>query len=68
MVINPDIIPPSSNEGNNASKVSPKWRLIALGSTLLLMFVFILKAIIPLILMIIGIYFIYKQYKEITSK
>ncbi len=68
MLIEPDIIPPSSNEGKDASRLLPDWRLIILALSLLMLFFFLLKAIVPLILMLIGIAFIFRQYKTLNSK
>ena len=61
MPIDPEVIPPSSSSGKNAVRYIPKWIIYATMGLGVLVFIGILKALLPLILMGLVIGFIWKQ-------
>ena len=61
MSIDPEVIPPSSTAGNNAVRFVPKWSIFAAISLGVVIFVGILKTLLPLIVMALVIGFIWKQ-------
>mgnify|MGYP001240752820 CR=1 FL=1 len=64
MAIDPDVIPPSSSAGNDAVSFVPKWAIyLAIGGSVLI-FITILKALLPLIFMGLLFGFIWKQARN----
>ncbi len=67
MGIEPEVIPDSSNEGNDAISTFPDLRLIFIIILISASFIFVLRAIVPLILMLIGVVYLFKQYNKLTQ-
>ena len=63
MAIDPEVIPPSSSAGNNAVRFIPKWAIYGAIGLGVLVFVGILKTLLPFFFMALLIGFIWKQAK-----
>ena len=61
MAIDPEVIPLSSSAGFHAVRLIPRWTIYFLLGAGVLIFVSILKMILPLILMSLVLGFIWKQ-------
>ncbi len=61
MSIDPEVIPPSSSAGNTAVRLVPKWLIYGAIGLGVLIFVGILKNLLPLIFMSLILGFIWKQ-------
>ena len=61
MSIDPEVIPPSSSDGNNAVRFVPKWAIYGILGLGVLLIVGIIKTLLPLILMALILGFIWKQ-------
>ena len=61
MSIDPEVIPPSSTDGNTASSLMPKWLIYGAIGLGVLVVIGILKTFLPLILMGLVLSFIWKQ-------
>ncbi len=60
MAIDPEVINPSSNEGDNARFYFPKWALYSLIGSTILIIVSIVKTFLPLIILVLLTGFIWK--------
>ena len=67
MAIDPEIIPPSSKKGNRAHRYVPKWGLYLAGTVSVVIFVTLIKALLPFIGMAFLLAFIWSQSTK-TSK
>jgi len=63
MAIDPEVIPPSSNKGNRASRYVPKWAIYSSAGVLVLVLVGLIKTLLPLIGMSFLLAYIWKQSK-----
>ena len=61
MSIDPEVIPPSSNAGSNAVRSIPRWAVYGAIGLGILITVGIIKALFPLIVMVLLLSFIWKQ-------
>tara|TARA_Y100001968_G_scaffold186214_1_gene170578 strand:+ start:607 stop:804 length:198 start_codon:yes stop_codon:yes gene_type:complete len=61
MSINPEVIPPSSNAGSNAIPSIPRWAVYGAIGLGVLIAVGIIKALFPLIVMVLLLSLIWKQ-------
>ena len=63
MAIDPEVIPPSSNEGSSADKYVPKWAIYSSAGIGVLFLVGLIKTLLPLIGMAFLLAFIWTQSK-----
>ena len=63
MAIDPEVIPPSSNKGNRASRYVPKWAIYSSAGIGVLVLVGLIKTFLPLIGMTFLLAFIWTQSK-----
>ncbi len=68
LAIEPEIIPNNSNEGETAKVLYPKWIQVSLLFTIFVILVFSLKAIFTVILMTIGLVYIWRQASKLISE
>ena len=61
MVIDPEVISPSSKKGNKAGKYLPKWAIYSAGGFGVLVLVGLIKALLPVIGMAFLLAFIWSQ-------
>ena len=68
MAIEPEIIPNNSSEGETAKVLYPKWIQISLLLILFIILVFSLKAIFTVLLMAVGLIYIWRQASKLISE
>ncbi len=68
MSIDPEIIPDSSNDGSDAISIFKHWHFLIVFLLCILALFLILKAIVPILLMILGISYLFTQYRKILAK
>ena len=61
MAIDPEVISPSIKKGNRAGKYLPKWAIYSAGGFAILVFVGLIKALLPVIGMAFLLAFIWSQ-------
>ncbi len=61
MVIDPEVIPPSSNKGSKAGKYFPKWTIYSSFGIGVLVLVGLIKTLLPLIGMAFLLAFVWSQ-------
>ena len=61
MVIDPEVIPPSSNKGKRASRYVPKWAIYSFAGIGFLVLVGLIKTLLPFIGMAFLLTFIWSQ-------
>ncbi len=61
MAIDPEVIPPSSNQGTRAGKFVPKWAIYSSAGIVVLVLVGLIKTLLPLIGMAFLLAFIWRQ-------
>ena len=61
MVIDPEVISPSSKKGSRAGRYFPKWAFYSAGGLGVLVFVGLIKSLLPLIGMAFLLAFIWSQ-------
>ena len=60
-VIEPEIIPSSSSDGESAIEIVPKWAYLLLMLISVLLLASIFKALVSISLMLLGLLFLWKQ-------
>tara|TARA_B100001996_G_scaffold174311_1_gene133016 strand:- start:214 stop:438 length:225 start_codon:yes stop_codon:yes gene_type:complete len=68
LAIEPEIIPNSSKEGETAKVLYPKWIQISLLLILFTILVFSLKAIFTVLLMAVGLIYIWRQASKLIAE
>ena len=68
MAIEPEVIPNNSKEGETAKVLYPKWIQISLISILFTILVFSLKAIFTVLLMSVGLIYIWRQASKLIAE
>ncbi len=61
MVIDPEVISPSSKKGSKSRRYLPKWAIVSVGGVGVLVLVALIKALLPLIGMAFLLAFIWSQ-------
>ena len=61
MVIDPEVISPSSKKGSKSGRYLPKWAIVSVGGVGVLVLVALVKALLPLIGMAFLLAFIWSQ-------
>ena len=61
MAIDPEVISPSSKKGSRAGRHLPKWAIYSVGGVGVLLFVGLIKALLPVIGMAFLLAFIWSQ-------
>ena len=61
MIIDPEVIPPSSKKGSRAGRHFPKWAIYSAGGVGVLALVGLIKAMLPVIGMAFLLAFIWSQ-------
>ena len=61
MVIDPEVISPSSKKGSKSRRYFPKWAIVSVGGVGVLVLVALVKALLPLIGMAFLLAFIWSQ-------
>ena len=64
MAIDPEVIPSSSSEGTTAVRFVPKWVIYSIVLLAVLLIVGVVKTLLPLIVMVALMVFIWKQAKS----
>ena len=67
LAIEPEIIPKSSNEGEEAKSIYPIWMYISISIVTFTIFVILLKTIFTALLITIGLYFIWDKLTKLLA-